>query len=203
MLELIIYCAVIAFMELDTTYLGQVLISRPVVVGSLLGFITGDFFLGLQIGIFTELIYLDFMPIGGVVPPSGAISAGVAILMAHFFLMDIYFAFFVGIVSGIMFSFIEKHMRRYRARLLPALEKDIVEGKITSGRVLLQSLTLQYLVVLTFLILTLTIAGPGFNAISADIPEKLHIAFKFSYFVVPWVGLSVLFISFSSKPKAD
>lgn len=203
MLELIVYCAVIAFMELDTTYLGQVLISRPVVVGSLLGFITGDFFLGLQIGIFTELIYLDFMPIGGVVPPSGAVSTGVAILMAHFFLMDIYFAFFVGIVSGIMFSFIEKHMRRYRARLLPSLEKEIVEGKVTSGNVLLQSLTLQYLVVFTFLILTLTILGPGFNAISADIPEKLHIAFKFSYFVVPWVGLSVLFISFSSKPKAD
>lgn len=203
MLELIIYCAIIAFMELDTTYLGQVLISRPVVVGSLLGFVTGDFFLGLQIGIFTELIYLDFMPIGGVVPPSGAISAGVAILMAHFFLMDIYFAFFVGILSGIVFSFIDKYMRKYRAGLLPSVEKDIIDGKTTSGMVLLQSLTLQYLVILSFLVVTLTVAGPGFNAISADIPEKLHIAFKFSYFVVPWVGLSVLFISFSSKPKAD
>lgn len=203
MLELIIYCAIVAFMELDTTYLGQVLISRPVVVGSLLGFVTGDFFLGLQIGIFTELIYLDFMPIGGVVPPSGAVSTGVAILMAHFFRMDIYFAFFFGIVSGIVFSFIDKHMRKYRAQLLPSIEKNIIEGKTTPWRVLLQSLTLQYLVVLTFLILTLTVAGPGFNAVSADIPEKLHIAFKFSYFVVPWVGLSVLFISFSSKPKAD
>lgn len=203
MLELIIYCAIVAFMELDTTYLGQVLISRPVVVGSLLGFVTGDFFLGLQIGIFTELIYLDFMPIGGVVPPSGAVSTGVAILMAHFFRMDIYFAFFFGIVSGIVFSFIDKHMRKYRAQLLPSIEKNIIEGKTTPWRVLLQSLTLQYLVVLTFLILTLTVVGPGFNAVSADIPEKLHIAFKFSYFVVPWVGLSVLFISFSSKPKAD
>ena len=50
MLELIIFCAVIALLELDTTYFGQVLVSRPVVVGSLLGFISGNFFLGLQIG---------------------------------------------------------------------------------------------------------------------------------------------------------
>lgn len=203
MLEVILYCFVIALLELDTTYFGQILVSRPVVVGSLLGFITGDFFLGLQIGIFTELIYLDFIPIGGVVPPSGAVSAGVAILMAHFFLMDVYFAFFVGIVSGIIFSFLEKFLRRYRARLLPVLEKDLIDGKVTPAAVMRQSLALQFLSIFTFLVLMVTIAGPCFNAISADIPEKLHIAFKFSYFVVPWVGLSVLFISFSSKPKAD
>lgn len=203
MLELIIFCAVIALLELDTTYFGQVLVSRPVVVGSLLGFISGNFFLGLQIGIFTELIYLDFIPIGGVVPPSGAISAGVAILMAHCFLMDVYFAFFVGIVTGIMFSFIEKFLRKYRARLLPIIEKELIDGKITAATVMKQSLLFQYLAVFSFLIVAVTVLGPGFNAVSASIPEKLHIAFKFSYFVVPWVGLSVLFISFSSKPKAD
>jgi len=203
MLLLIFLCFVTALLEMDTTYFGQVLISRPVVVGSLLGFMCGDFFLGLQLGIFTELIYLDFMPIGGVIPPSGAISAGVAVLMAHFFLMDAYFAFFAGIVSGIIYSFIDRFIRKYRARLLPSLEKDLIDGKISPAQVIVQSLTLQYLVVSAFLILAVTLVGPCFVHFSPLIPEKLHIAFKFSYFVVPWVGLAVLFISFSSKPKAD
>lgn len=203
MLSLLIYCSALALLELDTTYFGQFLLSRPVVVGSVIGFLTGDFFLGLQLGIFTELIYLDFIPIGGIVPPSGAISAGVGTIMAHFFNMDIYFAFFVGIVSGILFSFVEKKVRRYRSSILPKIARLLIDGKTTPGMVMFQSIVFQYLTVFTFLILTITIIGPLFAFISHDIPEKLHIAFKFSYFVVPWVGLSVLFISFSTKPKAD
>ncbi|MDR0953056.1 MAG: PTS sugar transporter subunit IIC [Elusimicrobiota bacterium] len=200
---LLLFCAVLAFLELDTTYLGQVLLSRPLVVGSALGFLTGNFFIGLQLGIFTELIYLDFIPIGGVVPPSGAISAGIAVLMAHIFAMDIYFAFFIGILCGIIFSFVERKIRRYRAKLLPKIERALYEGKTSIGKVMLQSIIFQFLAVFAFALVALTIFGPLFSLINQDIPEKLHIAFKFSYFVVPWVGLSILFISFSTKPKTD
>ncbi len=203
MLQLILLCALLAFLELDVTYVGQVLISRPIVAGALLGMFSGDLFLGLQLGIFTELIYLDYIPVGGVVPPSGAISAGTAVLLAHFFAMDIYFAFFAGIITGIMFSFVEKGLRRYRTRILPVVEKALLEGKTSTGAVLAQSLVFQFLAVLIFLVVVCTLIGPLFAYFDEDIPQKMHIAFKFSYFVVPWIGLSVLFISFSSKLKED
>ncbi len=203
MLELLLICVVLAFLELDTTYLGQVLISRPTIVGSVIGFLSGDFFLGLQLGIFTELIYLDFMPIGGVVPPSGAISSGVAVIMARFFEMDIYFAFFVGIIAGIAFSFLEKELRRLRTKLLPSVERNLKESKTTSGAIMFQSLLLQFLSIYAFLIVCISLVGPAFGSISARIPENMHIAFKFSYFVVPWIGLAGLLLLFGAKPKAD
>lgn len=203
MLELILMCALLAFLELDTTYFGQFLLSRPIVVGSIAGYLTGDLFLGIQLGIFTELIYLDFIPVGGIVPPSGAVSVSVAVLMAHYFKMDIYFAFFTGIVCGIFFSIIEKQIRKLRTRLLPIVEREIVENKRSAGSFIIESLTFEYLAVFAFLLVATTMLGPAFSLINFYIPEKLHIAFKFSYFVVPWVGFAILFISFSSKPKAE
>ena len=136
MLSLLLICVVLAVLELDTTYFGQVLISRPIVAGSLIGFLSGNFFLGLQLGIFTELIYLDFMPIGGVTPPSGAISSGLAVIMGQYFGADIHFAFFVGIIGGLAFSFLEKECRRLRTRILPEVEKSLKENSTTPGKII-------------------------------------------------------------------
>ena len=203
MMELLLICGVLSLLELDTTYLGQFLFSRPIVCGSILGLISGDFFLGLQIGIFTELIYLDFMPIGGVVPPSGAVSSGLAIIMARFFGVEIYFAFFIGIIGGIIFSFVEKGLRRLRSKILPDIEKSLKENKISCGSVLFQSLFMEFLAVYAFLLVIISIGGPCFGMLNNYIPERLHMALKFSYFVVPWIGLAGLLLSFSAKPKSD
>ena len=203
MSELLLLCAVLALMELDTTYIGQFLISRPLVVGSVMGLLTGNLFLGLQIGLFTELIYLDFIPIGGIVPPSGAISAGLGVLVAYFFAAPVYFAFFVGILGGAAFSIIEKRLRRFRSRLLRGAEARILAGSLSPGMLIFESLVFQYLCIFAFLIMALTIGGPLAAYISSAMPPKAHIAFQFSYFVVPWMGLVLLFISFSTKPKTD
>lgn len=203
MAELLLVCLVLACLELDTTYLGQFLFSRPIFTGPVIGLLCGDFFLGLQFGIFTELIYVDYIPVGGVLPPSGAVSSGLAVIMAQFFGVEIYFAFFAGIIGGIIFSFAEKKLRRLRSSLLPEIEQSLKTGKTSVDLVMFQSLLLQFLAVYAFLILFVSVTGPAFSAVNSMIPEHLHIAFKFSYFVVPWVGLSGLLLSFSAKPKSD
>ena len=147
MLSLIAFCSLVALLELDTTYVGQLLISRPLIVGSILGALTGNLFLGLQVGIFTELIYIDYLPIGGVVPPSGAITAAVALLMNYSFGMDIYFAFFVGIVCGQSFAFVERFLRNYRSLKIEKIEEDLVSKKITPGKVILKSLFIEFVVI--------------------------------------------------------
>lgn len=203
LLSLLGICALVALLELDTTYVGQFLISRPLFVGSILGLITGNLFLGVQIGLFTELIYIDFLPIGGIVPPSGAITSAMALMMKYSFNMDIYFAFFVGILTGILFSFVEKKVRQSRGKILPVVCKNLVDGKTTASSEMLKSLGFEFMVIFTFLIMAIALFGPLFNVIDDDIPEKLHSAFKFSYYAVPWIGICSLFSSFSTKPKVD
>ncbi|MBO4707870.1 MAG: PTS sugar transporter subunit IIC [Elusimicrobiaceae bacterium] len=196
-------CALVAFLELDTTYVGQFLISRPMFIGAMLGALTGNLLLGLQIGIFTELIYIDYLPLGGTVPPSGTITATIAILMNYFFSMDIYFAFFVGIICGQSFAFVERFIRDKRAAKLENIEKQLIKIKITPGVVIIKSLILEFVVVFVFLVLCMIMFGPLFVYLHEDISEKVHIAFKFSYYIIPWVGLCGLLMSFSNKPKED
>ncbi len=202
-LSLIGFSALVALLELDTTYVGQILISRPLIVGTLLGALTGNLFLGLQVGIFIELIYIDYLPIGGTIPPSGAISASVAILMNHFFAMDIYFAFFVGIVCGQIFVFVERSVREKRSSFLNKLEKALIGRKVPLNKVMFKSIAAEFLVVFIFLILSMIVIGPLFSFMHKDISEKIHVAFQFSYYIVPWVGLCALLFSFSTKPKED
>lgn len=202
-LSLIGFCALVALLELDTTYVGQLLISRPFIVGIILGALSGDLFLGLQVGIFTELIYIDYLPIGGVVPPSGTITTAVAILMNHFFGMNIYFAFFVGILCGQIFSHIERALRTKRSSFIEKFESKLIELKFKPQNIIIKSVLTEFVVVFLFLIICMIVFGPFFNLIHEDIPEKIHRAFKYAYFIVPWVGLCGLFLSFSKKPKED
>ncbi len=202
-LQLIGFCALTALLELDTTYAGQLLISRPLFVGTIFGALTGNLFLGLQIGIFTELIFIDYLPIGGALPPSGNIIAAMAILMNHFFKMDIYFAFFVGIVCGQIFSFVEKFLRNKRAQMLEEIDKKLIEIKTTPGKIIFSNLALEFAAVFVFLALSVMIFGPLFSYLHQDISEKVHVAFKFAYYITPWVGLCGLLLSFSTKPKED
>lgn len=203
LLSLTGFCALIALIELDTTYVGQLLISRPFFVGTILGALTGNLFLGLQIGIFTELIFIDYLPIGGVVPPSGAITSAIAILMNYFFKMDIYFAFFVGIVCGQTFAFLEKYIRNKRSRMLNKMEKKLSERKISPGKIIFRNILMEFFIVFVFLLLSMIMFGPLFVFLHNDISEKVHVAFKFAYYIIPWVGLCGLFLSFSTKPKED
>ena len=203
MFEIVIACAVLALLEMDTTYLGQFLFSRPTCAGAIMGYLCGDFFLGLQLGVFTELLFIDFVPIGGVVPPSGAICAGTGVILSGYFKMDIYFSFFVGILLSLLFTSVEKTLRKYRSNLLPSIEKQIVEGSITPFSLIAQSFLVEYMAVFIFILLMTTLLGPTLLYIDEHIPRSLHIAFKFSYFLVPWIGLSMLFISFSTKPKVE
>ncbi len=203
MLELVIACAALALLEMDTTYLGQFLFSRPACTGAIMGYLCGDFFLGLQLGVFTELLFIDFVPVGGFVPPSGAICAGLGTILSIYFNMDIYFSFFIGLVLSLQFAFVEKALRRYRSKILPTIEKRLVEGSLTPLSLIVQSFLVEYMAVFIFVLIMVTLLGPTFCYVDEHIPQSLHIAFKFSYFLVPWIGLSMLFISFSTKPKVE
>ena len=203
MCELLIACGVLALLEMDTTYFGQFLLSRPTCTGAIMGYLCGDFFLGLQLGVFAELLFIDFVPIGGVVPPSGAICAGTSIIISAYFGADLYFSFFIGLMLAWTFTWIEKALRRYRSKLLPRVETALIEEKASPFQIILQSFVLEYLAIFIFVLTATSLLGPFLYHMGDKIPQSIHVAFKFSYFLVPWIGLSMLFISFSTKPKVD
>ena len=77
--------------------------------------------------------------------------------------MDIYFAFFVGIVCGQTFAFLEKYIRNKRSRMLNKIEKKLSERKITPGKIIFRNILMEYFIVFVFLLFMAFITSERFS----------------------------------------
>ena len=73
-LKVVMVSVIGGFLCLDRTCL-QVMLSRPVVIAPLIGFLLGDVLTGLSIGAFLELLWIDKQQIGISVPPNDSLIA--------------------------------------------------------------------------------------------------------------------------------
>ena len=193
-------CLLGALLELDTTYAFQLTLSRGIVAGPLLGLVTGDVLTGVQVGLFTELLFTDINPLGGMLPPSAAICCTITLAFCML-QIPVYFAFFFGVIGSILFSVCEITLRKRRSDWLIRQEQKIhyypsyINGVIV--RALAMSFTSNFLFVFVFCLLF----GPVFAQLVPFLPEQLHIAGKFAYMAVPWIGLATLISTFRLKTR--
>lgn len=84
----IIFVGIIGgFINLDSTVFAQVMISRPIVNAPIVGYFLGSFLecpqeglsIGLAIGAFLELLWLNTLPVGASVPPNVSIASTVGV----------------------------------------------------------------------------------------------------------------------------
>ncbi len=72
----------LAFLSLDVSAVGQFMVSRPIVVGPLVGLLTGHADLGLELGALVELIWLGDVPVGAHLPLDLSMLAGLSVAFA-------------------------------------------------------------------------------------------------------------------------
>src|SRR3989339_1178087 len=84
MLEFVLLCALFAVIELDNVQAFQTMLARPLTAGFLAGVLSGDQAAGIQLGLWTEFLFLDRIPMGGVIPPNGLIAAVSATMMVRY-----------------------------------------------------------------------------------------------------------------------
>jgi PTS system mannose-specific IIC component len=66
---------------IDRIAFAQFMISRPIVVGPLTGFLLGDAMVGLEIGMLLELLWLGRLPVGAAIPPDDTqVAVGATVL---------------------------------------------------------------------------------------------------------------------------
>lgn len=193
-------CLVGALLELDTTYAFQLTFSRGIIAGPLLGLLTGDVMTGLQVGIFTELLFIDISPLGGLLPPSAVVCCTVSMALCAQGI-PVYFAFFVGAMSAVIFSLLEVFIRKRRIEWIEVQEHKIKRNPAyLTGTVLM---SLVFACVLTFLfvwIMSVT-TGKVFSKVLVYLPEQIHIASRFAYMAVPWIGMAALVPLFRIKTR--
>lgn len=78
----LIVAFVAGIVEWDIYGWGQTMISRPIVVGMLMGLVLGDLTTGLIVGGTVELMYLGVIPVGAAVPPDATMATSIAASLA-------------------------------------------------------------------------------------------------------------------------
>jgi mannose/fructose/N-acetylgalactosamine-specific phosphotransferase system component IIC len=73
---------VLAFLSLDVSAFGQSMVCRPIVVGPLVGWMTGHPVLGLEMGALIELIWIGDVPVGAHLPLDLTMLTGVSAAFA-------------------------------------------------------------------------------------------------------------------------
>ena len=73
---------VLAFLSLDVSAFGQFMVCRPVIVGPIVGWMTGHPALGLEMGALIELIWIGDVPVGAHLPLDLTMLAGVSVAFA-------------------------------------------------------------------------------------------------------------------------
>ena len=193
-------CLLGSLLELDTTYAFQLTFSRGIIAGPLLGLVTGDVMTGLQVGIFTELLFIDISPLGGLLPPSAAVCCTVSMALCALEI-PVYFSFFFGAISAVLFSVAEVLVRKHRIVWIQRQEEKILKHPSHITWTILQALFLSFLY--TFLFVFGMSASVGFSVekLLPYLPEQIHIASRFAYMAVPWIGMAALIPLFRLKTR--
>jgi mannose/fructose/N-acetylgalactosamine-specific phosphotransferase system component IIC len=140
--QLLIITAIGTILSIDVTLAGQFLLSRPIVVLTIIGFYIGDPVTGFVLGVFLELLSSDMLPLGVSVPLDTAVMATVA--AAAYFLGDLHnglkiksAALLLGMIAGVLFrkydlwfkkkaSGIFNHLREYSQEIDKTIELAII-----------------------------------------------------------------------------
>ena len=196
--EILMLCALGAFLELDTTYAFQFLFSRGISAGPLLSLVTGDLMSGVQVGVFTELVFIDVNPLGGVLPPS-AVGCCVVSLALHAMGIPLCFAFFIGVLGAAFFSFMERSMRLGRCGWVVYQEQKIVKKASQLNWTILVSLAQAFLLALVGFVFICSVSGWIMVRVLPFIPERMQMVSAIAYMAVPWIGLTTLICNFNFK----
>ena len=182
-------CAVLAILELDVVLIAQTMLSRPLVVGAVLGTLTGKAQIGALFGAAFELVSLCDLPVGGCLTWSATVAAGTATLLASGG-TSFPLCFVGGIAAGVLHSRVEVLERVRRASTGDTLARRAEAGGRALGQALSTSIVMH--TAMTFAVAGGIVALVGFidRCWWTGAPEFLQAGAALVSSSAPWIGLS-------------
>lgn len=118
-------------LALDGTSVGQFMVSRPLIAGTLTGWILGDPFLGLLVGGLIELYFIPTFPVGGSDFPEGGPPTLVGVVAATG--VGGAGGIALGVVVGLVWSRLAAvsihFLRRANGRIIPDPTREVVSSR--------------------------------------------------------------------------
>lgn len=192
----VLSAALAGLLGLDAVQAFQFLLSRPAFVGPLLGWLNGCPLEGARIGILLELLYIDFIPVGGVVPPNGTAAAAVGVLAYSACGLAPSLSFFIGMAAGVAYSPLEYRLRAARSPWNAEIEESVKAGAFSLRRWVALSLASEFAAMAGYVL-----CGLALCAAAARLPHlpALYRGTDLAYSLMPWLGFSGLYFRFRAQ----
>ncbi len=166
MIELVLAAVVLSLLELDRRVVG-IMISRPMVIGTVLGLAFGNIEVGAVIGVLIELMSFERVPLGADLASNDTIAAGSALLLAlgpKTGAVPLSFALPLGIFAGWAFKRVEIRMGTARASYAREADRSLERGNEPSyDEYVRAGLTAQLIASAAFFSFIIFVARPFFS----------------------------------------
>lgn len=188
----------------DTVAIGQFMISRPIFCGPVIGLILGDVTAGLYAGMIMELIWINVVPLGNVVPPDATVvTVSVTYLAATMGGSEkgyLVFLILCLVPVGILFKKLDIMHRDFNSFFVHKLDEKLAEGDISYiDKVVYFSVALFILKGIAFLLAVMWIGEKIFPYIYSLLGSSLRESLSEVFYIIPSVGLGVAITVFLFK----
>jgi hypothetical protein len=187
----------LALLELDAASVGPFLLSRPFVVGPLVGWALGAPWTGAVLGATFEALTLEELPLGGRLDFSAPVAAGAAAwLAAGPAALPAEAAFLAGLGAGWAHARVERALRRRRGEGARRAEAALAAGRPPRlGAELAGALAGQAAATFAVTLAALAAAGALLPRAWPLAPDFLRAGARAAFLAAPWLGAGSLVAS--------
>ena len=199
---------VAAIISLDVTACWQIMISRPIIIGPVIGYLCGDFSHGIITGAMLELIWINTLPLGASIPLDAAATTVVATASAIF--MERWWtgtepaAIAIGLAYalplGVIFKKLDIFIRRFSNNLVYYADEYAKEGRMLRIQSMVV-LAIALIVVKYFLFYFISIYCSLYilHAVVQRLPDTLIAGLDQSWILLIALGLAMVLDTFMFK----
>jgi mannose/fructose/N-acetylgalactosamine-specific phosphotransferase system component IIC len=202
-----ILASVGALLAMDYTFVGQFMLSQPLVLGAVFGFILQDISTGISIGALVQLLWLGSIPVGAFIPAEHTVTGGITVALTEYFsrhhgisfpvasMVSLALAIPAGMISGILDVGIRKQIHDPLARWI---EKNIDQGrKVPIGWIMVGTLLLSFGKVFFIYALWLCVSIHGLFSMVLGLPSVVITGLNLVYWALPALSTAVMIELFS------
>jgi len=206
--EILLVSFIGGLLSLDVSAWGQIMVSRPIVCGPLIGFLLGDLKTGLIIGALLELIWINVISVGAAIPPDVtivAVACTTLIVLTERTLQPVsnfQSSYRMAILAltmplGKIFGIADVKQRKLNAHFVHYLDREVTKGNLGAvGKVNYLSIFLFFLKGFLFSLIAITVGVYVLPKLFAYLPYDILAGLDFAYRLLPALGLAIAFNTF-------
>jgi PTS system mannose-specific IIC component len=206
--DIILAGAVGGLLALDRTAVFQIMISRPIVSGPIIGLLLGQPAVGVVMGGLVELIWISRLPLGGYVPPNESVGAMVgtaAVILAGpgdgtlSRSMIVLGFLFVPPVARLA-AYLEVRLRYYNVGLVRLAERAVEKNKPRRiPYINMAGLAFNFVVAFFYILSTVSLTTWLLGLVGPNLPPPVEAAFETMYLLIPLVAVTAALSNLNVK----